>query len=222
MPITTQNSLELGGDLPKNSQPDTRTIQEDKQNTRRQLMCFFVLAQMTLLGWLLPKDTILAWRLHYMLHPIPVTPVQDYSAALKRDPVVGSFSLLTGEKTLLSTVKPTRLAYLVVPAGDCAGCMAVDLQRWQRDASSHEISMILLTSASQKQADHFMQHLGLSVPIIADPKSTLLAPLNPIWPGRAYLFSPKWRLLWVQRERVPAYIPFKDAGFLQALHGAGQ
>lgn len=222
MPTSTQNPLELSLGSSESSRASKRTAQQEKRSTRRQVMVFLVFVQILVFVWLIPKDPVLAWRFNYMLHPVPVQPVQDYSVALRKDPGIGSFPLVTGEKTPLSAVQESRSGYLVVPVGDCAGCIAVDLRQWQQDANSHKLSMFLLTSASQKQADHFKQHRGLSVPIIADPKGTLIAPLNVIWPGRAYLFSPKWRLLWMQREHSAGYNPFKDTEFLQALHGAEQ
>ena len=107
--------------------------------------------------------------------------------------------------------------YLLVPIGDCAGCISADIRAWQAAAPQSGVKLVLLTSAGEDAIQKFRSGLGLHVPIVSDQKGSLIRSLNVLWPGRAYLYSPKWRLIWLQRDDRPRSDPFKDKGFLAAL-----
>jgi len=107
--------------------------------------------------------------------------------------------------------------YLLVPIGDCAGCISADIRAWQAAAPQSGVKLVLLTSAGEDAIQKFRSGLGLHVPIVSDQKGSLIRSLNVLWPGRAYLYSPKWRLIWLQRDDRPRSDQFKDKGFLAAL-----
>ena len=196
---------------------------KERAGPRLQSLFTLVFALAALIIWLLPKDPMIAWKINSFLHPesAPAQSIRDYNEDMKKDPPEGSFPISKlYVKTLFSSLKHTRTGYLVVYVGDCAGCISMNLREWQRQADKNHVTMLLLTSASQNKANKFTKQLSLEIPIISDMKSKAIEPLNAVWPGRAYFFSPHWRLLWLQREHNPGYDPFKELFFLQKLHSA--
>jgi hypothetical protein len=191
---------------------------------RVRLLLTIVLAQVIALLWLLPQDPLIAGCIHRLMSRVPTqSPPPDYTAFLRNDPPIG-FKLPTEGtgKILRQVVIPSRNGYLIVPVGDCAGCISVDLSAWQRKASHSGLSMVLLSSATKPIADRFRRDLRLSVPTVADPGNKIAKRLNSFWMARPYLFSSDWRLLWIPKAPQPRYDPFADQAFRAAYAGASQ
>ncbi len=187
---------------------------EKTVSRRRKLrvgaMVVILMAELILFLWFLHRDPLTAYQLgliHQQAAPSP--PAINYSAVLKHDPPLGMIMPDSGiGKVVRETAPPSKIGYLVGYVGACAGCLHVDLKAWQREAKQHHVSMILFTTADHATAQNFRKSMGLKVPIISDLHSKLTKQLNAVWPGRSYLFSPNWHLLWLDKSPVPMDDPF--------------
>lgn len=157
--------------------------------------------------------TVVRW-----MHPEYFQPPKiNYVHQLRRDPPLGLQLPDYGSAAEIQKIVPSSShGYLIVWIGDCTSCLQYDLKSWQLEARHRGISLALLTTASRTQAEAFRQERGLSAPAVVDSKRRLSTILNALWPGRTYLFSTGWRLLWYQKVQSSSYNPFQDPGFQAA------
>lgn len=189
---------------------------------RVTLLLSVILVQVLILLWLVPKDPLLMVRIQSILHPSASSvPRPNVDAGmLRHDPAIGMQMPMDGAGRSIRSIAPkSKTGYLVVSVGDCASCIAADIKSWQAEASRNDLTTILIASAPPGQAQQFRHTLGVKAPIISDLDGHLTHTLNVVWPGRAYLFSPQWRLRWLQRTLQPQFDPFEDRRFLTALEG---
>jgi hypothetical protein len=112
---------------------------------------------------------------------------------------------------------PSQGGYLVVYVGDCASCLALNVKKLEQKAAELHVSMVLLTATSSKNAEIFRHQSHCVSPAIPDPQGLLLGPVNAAWPGRCYLFSNQWKLLWLSQEPLPDFEMVSVPSFMQAL-----
>ena len=209
---------------PKDSSSTTPQGAKDQIAVRRvglaPFLLLVVLCQCAVLIWLVRQDPLALLRISSLLHPAPAAPQRPKPdrRLMAQDPALGS-ELPTHDVGVSTrrSVGGAANGYLLVPIGDCAGCISADIRAWQAAAPQSGVKLVLLTSAGEDAIQKFRSGLGLHVPIVSDQKGSLIRSLNVLWPGRAYLYSPKWRLIWLQRDDRPRSDPFKDKGFLAAL-----
>jgi hypothetical protein len=169
--------------------------------------------------WLLSRDPVVLARLRAALRPGRARPSPDYSAHLRQDPAVGTILSDRPTVPLSGASDKTDRGYVLLYVGECAGCLHPDIPRFDQDARSRGLRMVLLATAPQATAESFRRAVGAPrVPIVSDPKRALTRKLNAFTAPRVYLFSPRWELKWIQKEFQGAYFdPFADQGFVTAL-----
>lgn len=107
--------------------------------------------------------------------------------------------------------------YLVIYVGDCADCLDIDLTALQRHCRAHKLELVLLTMVSRKGVGRFERVAHLNAPAIFDPHRRLIQRLHAYWPGRLFLLSSHWKLLWLQAEPRSGFDPFIHPKFQLAL-----
>ena len=184
------------------------------------LLLMVVLCQCALLIWLVRQNPLALYRIDSFLHPQPATaprPKPD-KRLMAQDPALEAYLPSQGVGgSVRTSVSGDARGYLLVPVGDCAGCLNSNLRLWQSEAAKRGVKLVLLTSGDQDAINRFRANLGPQIPIVPDQQGTLTRSLNVIWPGRAYLYSRKWRLIWIQRDDAARTDPFSDKRFLSAL-----
>ena len=186
------------------------------------VLSLVVLFQIALLLFLIRRDPLSLNRIGSVLHPpkVPQHVVLDAGEFCK-DPWPGYVIPDSGVgHTLRLSGRKAAACFLVVPIGDCAGCLAIDIKAWNSDAVKRGIPMILVTSADKDKAQEFRTRLKLTMPIVSDISGSVISHLNVAWPGRAYVFSKDWQLVGLQHAQDPNYNPFNDREFSAILGGA--
>lgn len=137
------------------------------------------------------------------------------------DPVIGAdLSALSSKGNELEKLaRPSKVGYLVISVGECAACLGMDLKTVQHQAAAEGLSTVLLTTSSAGAAKRFLQEDGLHMPICSDTDEKLSQGLNVLWPGRSFLFSSHWQLIWLQHRHHPGYSPALDSSFNRVLRG---
>lgn len=177
-----------------------------------------LLAEVIAFAYLYPRNPWAMEKVERWLHPnYYQMPKINYVHQLKRDPPLGLKLPDHGSAPgIWKTLPSSPRGYLLVWGGDCTSCLQADLKSWQLEARRYGISMALFTSASRRDADTLLRREGISAPVLFDSQRRLAVVLNALWPGRTYLFSPHWRLLWLQKIRGSSFNPFNDRGFQAA------
>lgn len=189
---------------------------------RKPLLLSVFLAEAIALLWLLPTDPLLARQTYLFLHPARSKVVSpDDLSRLKKDPRLHSDLPKDGAGERVRQKTPhSNVGYLLVPVGECASCISVDLRAWQRAASERGLSMVVVSSAPAERTAEFLHDMKLAVPVVFDPSGKLTRQLNVVWTARPYLFSPDWRLIWLPRTYRVQYNPLEEPEFEKALKGA--
>ena len=119
----------------------------------------------------------------------------------KRDPELGTtLPQNTIGASIRAVVRPGKSGYLLVFVGDCTACIKVDFPVWAKKAREHNVQIVGLTQARRErilELQSQLSELNVQMPIISDPNNEVISVLNSYYTGRAYLFSPTWRLEWM-------------------------
>ncbi|HLI48964.1 MAG TPA: hypothetical protein VKV18_09780 [Chthonomonas sp.] len=144
-------------------------------------------------------------------------PLSDYKAVMKNDPALGFLLPNTPIGNCIRKLHVVKRPYLLVFVGDCASCLSINLADWQHAAIRYSTPLLVLTTASPKEAKAFLKQQGVHLPIVSDPKGQLVQALNAVWRRRAYLFSSQNRLLWLGKDAPFPTNPFTQPAFLHVL-----
>src|SRR6266511_257784 len=192
------------------------------------LLTSALLAEILIMSALLPKDPLIGSRIQRLLQAQYPSPqyhtATEYQAQLRRDPAIGWIMPRDGVGAALRRMvhpplsKHSRGGTLLINVGDRQCCMHTDLKSWERAAAQRQLVVVLYSAATQGAVSrqlYFLRHdLGLTSPVLFDSDQHLTAALNTVWTPRAYLFSPNWRLKWLQRTiGVAYYDPFAAQDF---------
>jgi hypothetical protein len=187
---------------------------------RRGILWFILALELLIFIWLLPHDLLAYKNIQFLTHPRQsLVTAPDLAAKMKQDPGLGwKLSISTRNK---QSIGENKKGYLLVFVGDCASCLHADLKTWGAEAKRKQMSMVLLTSATRSKASEFERSLDISAPIISETNGNTIKRINAFWAGRAYLFSPRWRLMWLSKQPDFPVDPFSQKGFQTAIDSRG-
>ena len=193
----------------------------DYRRLRIRIMVIALLIEVALLLWFAQKDLMIERGIMRFLKTSNTSNTPpNYSAELKNDPKIGAFYPEIGvDRNTRKLRGKKQVGFLVAYVGNCASCLHANLREWEAESKTNGVSMILLTTATHRGAMEFENNLALKLPVISDTKGSLVKKINAIWPGRAYLFSRKWRLLWLSMQPDFPNDPFSRKSFQCALEG---
>lgn len=180
----------------------------------------FMALEAGLLAWLLWRDPVemAIWKRSRApgAAGIPMAP-HRLTGLGSNDPPLGAPP--PAARSALSRLYPgtQRDCLLIAYAGDCAGCMALDLRRLQSDAAAHHLRAAIFATAARSGIAEFERSAGIDIPALTDAHGTIVKALNAAWAGRMYLFAPDGRLMWREPDEGPTYWPFRDPAFMARL-----
>jgi hypothetical protein len=186
---------------------------------RGKLYTLLTLCVLVVCAWALLRTPAVEARLR-SLRPPPAVAEPSLQELLASDPEIGrDFPNHEIGADVVKSFRPLRRGLLLVRLADCSSCGSADLKSWAKGAEKEDLTLVLFVSASKERAPLFAQQSGLlQYPIVADPARYLETQLNAVYGPRAYLYDPKWKLRWVQKDvDYLTYNPFKDPTFLKAV-----
>lgn len=215
---TTENPVQIG--ISAEPLPESR---RDRARSGRMRILWSVLAlEFALLTLLIRRDAFLALRIGSFLHPAAPASRVANDPFFKNDPHLGAAFPQTGPGAhVRKAALATHVGYLVVPIGDCAGCIKANLPAMQLESAKRGISMVVVTSSGPEAARGLRRRFGLHVPIVIDREQVLEHQLNLAWYGRPYLYTTAWRLSWLPIHLADGN-PFTDPDLLRAVAGGAK
>lgn len=191
------------------------------------LTALFVLL-LVIFCYLLPTDPMIAGKLLRWTTPTAKVPPQfDPNQQEGHDPPLNSFlpEHEVGQK-IRQAAGAGMNGTLLVNLGDCAGCINVDFQRWDKESRKRKIALVAVSYGSEESIRHIETTLSsrnVKIPIVRDPARRIVQDMNGYWSGRAYYFDSAWRLRWIQKGLISPGNIYQEPSLAALLNdGASQ
>jgi hypothetical protein len=222
---TTEIAGQVNSTGTKASSPDIATVQPISVVTDRTPLLFAVLAVLlAALLYMLSVDGGLSRSMGRLLRPLVAAgSSHDWTKRFASDPQIGSQVTHPAFRAKVRRAAASvPVGFLLVALHDCASCVRTDFAARDREALSRGLTPIFISTASEDSIKDFRTDRKLIGPIIRDEDGVLHKRLNSFWRGRSYLFSPDWRMLWIEKDFRSGKGPFVNRMLFTSIEELGK